>query len=159
MLGLGAVSVWFAVWAAERPNVSGGRAMSERAENRALPPARHETADVAFRLGAGLLALSGGLLVLLIGVAWLMFPRDVKDARFAQPFPAWPKPALQTDPARRHAAVSRRGTAMARTAPAGRDRAAGTVHIPIDQAMRAVAAEGIPGWPTGDATVSQGDRR
>jgi hypothetical protein len=39
------------------------------------------------------------------------------------------------------------------------DRAAQTVHIPIDQAMRAVAAEGIQGWPTGDATASQGDRR
>ncbi len=133
-------------------------AMSERVEKRALPPAQHETSDVGFRLGAGLLALSGGLLVLLIGVAWLMFPRDVTDARFTQPFPAWPKPALQTDPAsdmRRFRVEELKWLDSA----GWTDRAAGTVHIPIDQAMRAVAAEGIPGWPTGDATVSQGDRR
>ena len=53
-----------------------------------------------------------------------------------------------------------RAEEMRRLNSAGwQDRAAGTVHIPIDQAMRAVAAEGIPGWPTGAAAASQGDRR
>ena len=28
------------------------------------------------------------------------------------------------------------------------DKAKGTVHIPIADAMRKVAEEGIPGWPT-----------
>ena len=104
------------------------RAMSERVEKRALPPAQHETSDVGFRLGAGLLALSGGLLVLLIGVAWLMFPRDVTDARFTQPFPAWPKPRSANRSGRRHAAVSRRGTAMAEQRRLDRPRGGNGAH-------------------------------
>jgi hypothetical protein len=132
--------------------------MSERTAERALVPAQHETSDVTFRLATGLLALAGVLLLLLIGLAWLMFPREVKDQRFAQPFPDWPRPRLQSDPAAEmkqfHAAE------MQLLNSAGwRDREAGTVHIPIDQAMRAVAAEGIPGWPSGNPAASQGDRR
>jgi len=132
--------------------------MSERAGDRALVPARHETGDVTFRLAAGLLALAGVLLVLLIGLAWLMFPREVRDQRFAQPFPEWPAPRLQRDPAADMARFHE--TELQWLNSAGwRDQAAKTVHIPIDQAMRAVAADGIPGWPAGDTTVSQGDRR
>jgi len=132
--------------------------MSERADHRGLVPAHHETSDVTLRLATGLLALAGILLLLLLGLAWLMFPREVKDQRFAQPFPEWPGPRLQVDPA---ADMKQFHTEeMRRLNIAGwRDRTANTVHIPIDQAMRAVAAEGIPGWPTGDPMASQGDRR
>jgi hypothetical protein len=132
--------------------------MSERAEKRALVPVRHETSDVTFRLATGLLALAGALLLLLLGLAWLMFPHEVKDQRFARPFPEWPGPRLQTDPA---AAMKRfQAEEMRWLNSAGwQDRTADTVHIPIDQAMRAVAAEGIPGWPAGNPAVSQGDRR
>jgi hypothetical protein len=73
--------------------------MSERAEERALVPVLHETSDVTFRLATGLLALAGALLLLLLGLAWLMFPREVRDQRFAGPFPEWPSPRLQSDPA------------------------------------------------------------
>jgi hypothetical protein len=132
--------------------------MSERAAERALVPARHETSDVTFRLATGLLALAGVLLVLLIGLAWLMFPHEVKDRRFAQPFPEWPGPRLQSDPAADMRQF--RAKEMQSLNSAGwRDRAAKTVHIPIDQAMRAVAAEGIPGWPSRNPAASQGDRR
>jgi hypothetical protein len=136
--------------------------MSEQATERALPPARHETDDVTPRLIAGLLLLAGALLLLLIGLAFLMFPAEVKDARFTRPFPAWPEPSLQASP---RADMGRFYAAeMQHLNSAGwQDRAAGTVHIPIDQAMRAVAAEGIPGWPTGTATgtagAAQADRR
>jgi hypothetical protein len=132
--------------------------MSERAEERALVPAHRETSDVTFRLATGLLALAGALLLLLLGLAWLMFPGEVKDQRFSGPFPDWPDPRLQSDPP---ADMQRfRAEEMQWLNSAGwRDRAAKTVHIPIDQAMRAVAAEGIPGWPAGDPRASQGDRR
>jgi hypothetical protein len=132
--------------------------MSEHAAERALPPARHEVQDISLRLIVGLLALAGVLLVLLIALARLMFPAEVKDARFSQPFPAWPAPMLQTDPA---ADMNRFYAAeIQRLNSAGwQDRAAGTVHIPIDQAMRAVVAEGIPGWPSGGTTVGQPEPR
>jgi hypothetical protein len=132
--------------------------MSERTEERALVPVHHETSDITFRLATVLLALAGVLLLLLLGLAWLMFPREVKDQRFAGPFPEWPGPRLQSDPP----ADMRRFLAeeMQWLNSAGwQDRTAKTVHIPIDQAMRAVAAEGIPGWPAGDPRASQGDRR
>jgi len=82
----------------------------------------------------------------------------VRDNRFAGPFPAYPNPKLQPNPAVDWQVFY--AQEMARLNSAGwLDRAAGTVHIPIDQAMRAVAAEGIKGWPTGNTTVSEGDRR
>ncbi len=131
--------------------------MSDQLTDRALPPAAHEPRDVRLRLILALFALTAGLLLLLLGVAWWIFPHAVKDERFARPFPSWPAPSLQLDAAddmRRFHAQE-----MPQLNSAGwQDRAAGTVRIPIDQAMRAVVAEGIPGWPT-DAAASQGDRR
>lgn len=125
---------------------------------RALPPARRNPDDIGIRFMLGLFALIGGSLLALIGVAYLMFPKEVKDHRFAQPFPTFPPPRLQPSPP----ADMRKFYAeeMRRLNSAGwQDRAAGKVHIPIAQAMRAVAAEGLPGWPAGNPDVSQGDRR
>jgi hypothetical protein len=122
--------------------------MSEHAADRALPPALHETEDIRFGSMLGLFALIGGLLVLLVALAWLTFPGIIKDRRFAQPFPEWPAPRLQVSPS---AEMSQfRSEEMRKLNSAGwRDRVTGTVRIPIDQAMRAVAAEGIPDWPVG----------
>lgn len=132
--------------------------MSEHTEDRALVPARHETGDVTLRLATALLSLAGVLLLLLIGLAALMFPREMKDQRFTEPFPNWPAPRLQSDPA---ADMRQFHTEEMRelNSAGWRDRAANTVHIPIDQAMRLMAAEGIPGWPAGDATASPGSQR
>jgi hypothetical protein len=132
--------------------------MSERASEKALRPVRHEIGDISPRLILGLFVLTGVLLLLLGGLAWLLFPAEVKDDRFKQPFPSWPAPALQSNPTadmdRFHAEE------MRQLNTAGwQDRAAGTLHIPIEQAMHAVAAEGIPGWPTGGTRLSEGDRR
>ena len=132
--------------------------MSERTADRALPAARHERRDVSIRFMLMLLALIGGVLLLLMLLAYEIFPGEVGDRRFAAPFPAFPAPRLQPDPAVDWKAFYAQEMAWLNTA-GWQDRAAGTVHIPIDQAMRAVAAEGIKGWPAGDKSVSEGDRR
>lgn len=125
--------------------------MSERA----LPPARHETRDVSFRLIAGLFALAGALLVALTGLAWLMFPGEIKDQRFALPFPAWPTPRLQTDPAADMRQF--RAAELARLKSAGwNDGTPRTLHTPIEQAIRIVVAEGIPDWPASETNSAQG---
>ncbi|WP_428486434.1 hypothetical protein [Rhodopila sp.] len=132
--------------------------MSEHATDRALSAARHESRDVSFRFMLGLFGLIGGIAVLLIGLAYEIFPGEVKDNRFAGPFPSFPGPVLQPAPAVDMQVFY--AQEMRQLNSAGwQDRAAGTVHIPIAQAMRAVAAEGIKGWPAGSKTVSLGDRR
>lgn len=133
--------------------------MSERASNRALPPARREGKDVRLGFMLGLFGLIAATAVLMLAIAYLVFPGEVQDKRFSQPFPRFPDPVLQPSPQVDMDAF--RAEEMGRLNGAGwQDRAAGKVHIPIDQAMRAVAAEGISGWPArGDAAASQGDRR
>ncbi len=132
--------------------------MAEHLAARALAPARAEGRDVGFRLILLLLGGIGCALLLLIGVAYVIYPGAVTDTRFAQPFPDFPKPSLQPSPALDwtifYASEMQwlNGTGWI-------DKAAGTVHIPIDQAMRDVAGAGIPGWPAGNPHVSQGDRR
>lgn len=105
-----------------------------------------------------LLAGIGACLLVMLLIAYLIFPHEVHDQRFAGPFPTYPAPILQpsppTDMQRFYAEE------MERLNSAGWvDKKAGTVHMPIDQAMRAVAAEGIPGWPAGSPAASEGSRR
>ncbi len=132
--------------------------MAERPLARVLTPARRNEQDVGLGFMLRLFALIGGSLLALIALATFMFPKEVQDNRFARPFPAFPAPQLQPSPRadmqRFYAEELRR-----LNSPGWQDKAASTLHIPIDQAMRAIAAEGIPGWPAGDKTVSQGDRR
>lgn len=114
--------------------------------DRALPPVLRETSDVRFRSMLALLALIGGTLFLLMGVAWLIFPRQVADRRFAPPFPHYPAPNLQISP--REDMASFKAREMQQLNSAGWLDAAHTrLHIPIDQAMRHLARTGIPGWP------------
>lgn len=113
----------------------------------ALPSARYEHTDVKFRFlacGAGIVLTA--LLLTTFGVMWL-FPTSVHDRRIPSPLPVYPAPRLQTDPA----ADLRRFTAqeLARLNSAGwTDQDHGIVHIPIHEAMRRVADQGIPDWPT-----------
>ena len=128
------------------------------APTRILAPARRETRDVGLRFMLALLGSIATVLVLMLGLAWWIFPGEVADRRFAQPFPNFPGPRLQPDP--RLDMETFYAQEMTRLNSAGwADRQAGTVHVPIDQAMRAVAAEGIAGWPAGNTHVSLGDRR
>lgn len=112
----------------------------------ALPPARYEHTDVTFRFllcGAGVVLTT--ILFSMFGVMWL-YPSIVQDHRLTSTLPVYPTPRLQTDPA----ADLKRFLAgeLSRLNSVGWvDKGSGIVHIPIDEAMRRVAAQGIPDWP------------
>jgi hypothetical protein len=121
--------------------------------DRVLRPVLREKNDIGPRFMLLLLGGVGICLVLLLGLAWMLFPREVKDQRFAQPFPHYPAPSLQTDPAADMQAFY--AQEMQRLHSTGWvDKQAAIVHIPIDQAMQDVVKDGIKGWPS-----SQGDQR
>lgn len=104
-----------------------------------------------------LLGFIGACLILMLGLAYLLFPHEVRDRRFETPFPQYPSPVLQPSPPDDMQVFY--GQEMQRLNSAGWiDKAAGKVHIPIGQAMQAVAREGIPGWPT-QAPTRADDRR
>ena len=132
--------------------------MSEHLANRALSAARRDTRDVRLRFIVILLAGIASTVMLLMLLAYEIYPGELPDKRFAQPFPNFPAPKLQPSPALDWQDFYKQEMGQLNSA-GWQDGAAGTVHIPIDQAMRDVAAEGIKGWPTGNTTVSEGDRR
>jgi hypothetical protein len=111
-----------------------------------LPPARHERADATAR--AALIAFPAVLAGLLLSVllVWWIFPGTATDRRLPSPIPNEPAPRLQSD---RAADMQRfRAAELARLNSLGwDDRAKGIGHIPIDDAMRRIAAAGIPDWP------------
>jgi hypothetical protein len=113
----------------------------------ALPSARYEHTDVTFRfLACGAGTVLAALLLTTFGVMWL-FPTSVQDRRIPSPLPTYPSPRLQENPA----ADLRRFTAqeLERLNSVGWvDQEHGIVHIPIDEAMRRIADQGIPDWPT-----------
>lgn len=112
----------------------------------ALPPAQYEPTDVTFRFlaaGAGVVLVT--ILLCAVGVMWL-YPTAVQDHRLTSTPPVYPAPRLQTDPA----ADLQRFTAqeLLRLNSVGwLDKSRGIAHIPIDDAMRRVAAQGIADWP------------
>jgi hypothetical protein len=111
-----------------------------------LPPSRYENADASSR--AALIAfpaILAGLLLSVLLLVWI-YPGTTVDRRLPSPIPNYPSPRLQSDPAADMAKF--RATELARLNNAGwDDRAKGLGHIPIDDAMRRVAAAGIPDWP------------
>lgn len=112
-----------------------------------LPPARHEMSDVTFRLLATGFA---GVLLTVLGcmffVMWL-YPGAVQDRRLGGPLPHYPAPNLEADP---HADLQAfEAKELQQLNSAGWvDRTHNVVHLPIDDAMRRIAAQGIPDWPT-----------
>lgn len=116
--------------------------MSERL----LPPARRESGDVTLRSMLALLALIGTTLVCLLLLAWWIYPSAPADRRFAQPFPDYPAPRLQTSP-RADMEAFRAQQAKDLNGTYWQDKSAGRVHLPIDQAMALVARDGIKDWP------------
>jgi hypothetical protein len=111
-----------------------------------LPPARYEGADATAR--AALIAFPAILAGLLLSVllVWWIYPGTTVDRRLPSPIPRYPSPRLQSDPA---AAMRKfREAELTRLNSFGwDDRAKGLGHIPIDDAMRRIAASGIPDWP------------
>jgi hypothetical protein len=113
---------------------------------RVIPAARHETSDVSERFVWGAVALLLVSLLATVLLALWLFPHSVQDRTLRPPLRAYPAPRLQPSPRadmqRFYAAEMRRLNSVGWV-----DRAHGVVHIPIADAMRKVAREGIPGWP------------
>jgi hypothetical protein len=120
--------------------------MSDYAEHD-LPKAQHEPRDVGSR--TIFLGLSGILatLLLLAGLAVWLYPRSLTDKTITRPLPDPAAPRLQQSPAADMRAFYAREIKELNSV-GWVDRAHGIVHMPIDEAMRLVAKEGIPDWPT-----------
>jgi hypothetical protein len=112
-----------------------------------VPPARHEPQDVSFHaLGIGFIATLVTLLLCVLLAIWL-FPQILQDRRLTSPLPSYPSPQLQADPpADMRAFLHREADQL--NSGGWIDRNAGIAHIPIDEAMKLLAARGIPDWPT-----------
>jgi hypothetical protein len=83
-------------------------------------------------------------------VLWL-FPRATIDRTLELPLPQFPSPSLQTDP--RTDMKRFYDDEMRWLNSAGWiDKANNIAHIPISDAMRDIAREGIPGWPSSSET-------
>lgn len=85
------------------------------------------------------------VLALALLVLWL-YPKALNDQGRRLVLPQFPNPQLQPSPretmARFYAEEMRRLNSTGWI-----DKARGTVHIPIGDAMRKISEEGIPGWP------------
>lgn len=98
----------------------------------------------AFALLGGIVA--GSVLIVIVGLL-LAFP-SARDDQPKAPASAPPAPRLQVRPADDLATY--RAAMQARLSSYGwSDRAAGLARVPIEEAMRRVAAEGIADWPAG----------
>ncbi len=113
----------------------------------ALPAPSHEPTDVSpWVIWIGLPVLIVSVTALALLVLWL-FPGRAVDRTMHLPLQHFPSPELQVGP-REDMARFRAGQLRWLNATGWVDKADGIAHIPIDEAMRQVAAEGIPGWPT-----------
>jgi hypothetical protein len=113
---------------------------------KALSPARHEPTDVGPRfILIGVPLFLGTVIALALLVLWL-YPGATTDRTMQLPLPQYPNPQLQ--PNARDDMAKFYNEEMRWLNEAGWiDKAHGKVHIPISDAMRLVAKEGIPGWP------------
>jgi hypothetical protein len=119
-----------------------------------LPPARCEPVDVDERLAwIGVPMLVGTVLISAAICLWL-FPGSTADKILHEPLPQYPAPRLQVSPRDDMAAFHAREMQWLNST-GWVDRAHGVVHIPITDAMRKVAQEGIPGWPSASANVAR----
>ncbi len=112
-----------------------------------IPAAGHEVNDISgrFILGAVVVVL-GTLLIIVFGV-WLLFLWPHLDRTLPGPLPSYPQPQLQPSP--REDMERFYASEMQQLNNTGWiDQAHGIVHIPIAAAMRKLARDGIPGWPT-----------
>ncbi len=111
-----------------------------------IPAARHEPTDIGERFVWIALAAVLGLLALSAVVVLWLYPQSRLDRTLTLPLPVYPAPRLQPDPPAELAAM-RAAQLRALESTGWVDKAAGVVHIPIQEAIRQVAKEGIPAWP------------
>lgn len=123
-----------------------------------LPPARVEPSDVDERLiWIGVPVLVGTVLISAAVCLWL-YPNSIAGKYLREPLPQYPAPRLQASP--RDEMKAFHAQEMERLNGIGWvDRANGVVHIPIADAMRKVAQEGIAGWPSAAPNVAQDGAR
>ena len=155
------VAAWLG-WAALAAGIGGGLArnlprrvapLPDDPPEEDLPPARHEDTDVGVRplLVAGVLMLLalGGVL----GLSLKLYPGSRTDKAIVPPRDIdFPAPRLQTDTGADMARF--RAEQMQQLNGAyWLDRERGRVHLPVKDAMRDVAASGIPDWPSAPAWV------
>ncbi len=112
-----------------------------------IPAVTHEPADVTNRFILGAVALVLGSLLVITVCVLIAFPLPHLDRTLSERLPTYPQPRLQPSPRedmqRFYASEMRQlnGTGWI-------DKAAGVAHIPIGDAMREIAHDGIPNWPT-----------
>jgi hypothetical protein len=127
--------------------------MPESGAHTALDSARHEARDFDERLiWIGIPALVAAVVGLGLLVVWL-FPGSTVDKTVTLPLPQYPSPQLQADPVR-DMQKFREQEMRALDGTGWIDRAHGIAHIPISDAMRLTARDGIPGWPTPSGQTS-----
>lgn len=118
--------------------------MAEAKRSIAIP--RHERRDVSERfIFAAVAAMLGLLVVCALGTFWL-YPQSRLNRTLKLPFGPFPEPALQVDPAADMNAFYARELHILNSR-GWVDEKAGIARMPIEEAMRKVASEGIPGWP------------
>jgi hypothetical protein len=111
-----------------------------------IPTARHEHSDIREKSIWVAAASMLGLLVACALLTWWLYPQSLSDATPTPPLPVYPAPRLQSDPpADMRAFHAREMQQLDSTGWV--DEAHGLLHIPIADAMRIAAHEGIPGWP------------
>ncbi len=113
-----------------------------------MVPPRHEARDVGARFAVSAVAvLFVSLAAMILLVTWL-YPGTINQRFVPAVLPQAESPALQSSPradmARFQSAERARLNSLGWV-----DQASGRVHVPIADAMRRIAADGIPGWPGG----------
>jgi hypothetical protein len=119
--------------------------MPERAETIVNPETRFEHSDVSPRLVA---ILAAGLVLLVVVVVvslLLIYPETLRHAPPAS-LAEFAQPRLQVS-SRAELARLRAEWRQRLDGYGWVDRSKGIVHVPIDEAMARIAAEGIPDWP------------
>lgn len=113
---------------------------------RMIAGARHERRDVGERFIYGAVAAMLGLLLVCAAATLWFYPQSRLDRTLKLPLPKFPAPALQVDPS---ADMQRfhREELLRLYSRGWVDQQAGIAHIPIEEAMRQTARDGIPGWP------------
>ena len=111
-----------------------------------LPRARRETSDVPMSFAP--LAF-GGMALTVVGLALLalwLYPQAPSMNRMGTNLPVPPSPQLQSDPSLQMTQFSAQETQWLNSA-GWVDEAHGISHIPIQDAMRRVARDGVKDWP------------
>jgi len=105
----------------------------------------YEKSDVSLK-AVGLAALAVAVLLVLGPLTLHLFATGVPDDVARQPTVAPPPPRLETDPPADLRAL-RAQEEQQLNSYGWVDRARGIVHIPIAEAMKRVAAQGLDGFP------------